>query len=121
MLPACLTTKIRTESRYGELCKAPHPGPAGFWSFGGALAQPIFADGKIKAGVRLSEARQKEMVLTYEQTFQQAFRGVWTRWMVVKRIVSSVRTRKSWCLRRKMQRDFPNCVTAAEPPPTFRC
>ena len=26
--------------------------------------------------MRLSEARQKEMVLTYEQTIQQAFRGV---------------------------------------------
>ncbi|HMK30709.1 MAG TPA: efflux transporter outer membrane subunit [Terriglobales bacterium] len=51
-------------------------GPAGFWSLGGSLAQPIFAGGRIKAGVRLSEARQKEMVLTYQQTIQQAFRGV---------------------------------------------
>ena len=51
-------------------------GPAGFWTFGGSLAQPIFAGGRIKAGVRLSEARKKEMVLTYQQTIQQAFRGV---------------------------------------------
>ena len=51
-------------------------GPEGFWSFGGSLAQPIFAGGRIKSGVRLSEARQKEMVLTYQQTIQQAFRGV---------------------------------------------
>ena len=51
-------------------------GPAGFWSFGGALAQPIFAGGRIKSGVRLSEARQKELLLTYQQTIQQAFRGV---------------------------------------------
>ncbi|HXZ33663.1 MAG TPA: efflux transporter outer membrane subunit [Terriglobales bacterium] len=51
-------------------------GPAGFWSFGGSLAQPIFAGGRIKSGVRLSEARKKEMVLTYQQTIQQAFRGV---------------------------------------------
>ena len=50
--------------------------PAGFWNFGGSLVQPIFAGGKIKSGVRLSEARQKEMVLTYQQTIQQAFRGV---------------------------------------------
>ncbi len=50
--------------------------PAGFWNFGGSLAQPIFAGGRIKSGVRLSEARQKEMVLTYQQTIQQAFRGV---------------------------------------------
>ena len=51
-------------------------GPAGLWSFGGSLAQPIFAGGRIKSGVRLSEARQKEMAFTYQQTIRQAFRGV---------------------------------------------
>jgi multidrug efflux system outer membrane protein len=51
-------------------------GPAGFWSFGGSLAQPIFASGRIRSGVRLSEARKEEMVLTYQQAVQQAFRGV---------------------------------------------
>ena len=51
-------------------------GPAGFWNLGGSLAQPIFAGGRIRSGVRLSEARQKELVLTYQQTIQQAFRGV---------------------------------------------
>ena len=51
-------------------------GPAGMWNFGGSLAQPIFAGGRIKSGVRLSEARQKELELNYQQTIQQAFRGV---------------------------------------------
>ncbi|HTF44633.1 MAG TPA: efflux transporter outer membrane subunit [Terriglobales bacterium] len=51
-------------------------GPAGLWSFGGALAQPIFAGGRIRSGVRFSEARKQELVLTYQQTIQQAFRGV---------------------------------------------
>lgn len=51
-------------------------GPAGFWNLGGSLAQPIFAGGRIRSGVRLSEARQKELVLAYQQTIQQAFRGV---------------------------------------------
>jgi len=51
-------------------------GPAGFWNLGGSLAQPIFEGGRIRSGVRLSEARQKELVLTYQQTIQQAFRGV---------------------------------------------
>jgi multidrug efflux system outer membrane protein len=51
-------------------------GPAGFWNFGGGIAQPIFAGGRIKSGVRLSEARKEELVLTYQQTIQQAFRGV---------------------------------------------
>jgi outer membrane protein, multidrug efflux system len=51
-------------------------GPAGFSNFGGGIAQPIFAGGRIKSGVRLSEARKEELVLTYQQTIQQAFRGV---------------------------------------------
>jgi outer membrane protein, multidrug efflux system len=51
-------------------------GPAGFWNFGGIATQPIFAGGRIKSGVKLSEARQQEMLLTYQQTIQQAFRGV---------------------------------------------
>jgi len=51
-------------------------GPAGFWNFGGSLVQPIFAGGRIRSGVRLTEARKQELVLTYEQTIQQAFRGV---------------------------------------------
>jgi outer membrane protein, multidrug efflux system len=51
-------------------------GPAGFWSFGGSLTQPVFAGGRIKSGVKLSKARKEEMVLTYQQAIQQAFRGV---------------------------------------------
>jgi len=51
-------------------------GPAGFWAFGGTLTQPIFAGGRIKSGVRYSEAEQQEMLLVYKQTIQQAFRGV---------------------------------------------
>jgi len=51
-------------------------GPAGFWSFGGSLVQPIFSGGRIRSGVRLAEARKQELVLTYQQTIQQAFRGV---------------------------------------------
>jgi multidrug efflux system outer membrane protein len=51
-------------------------GPAGMWNFGGTLAQPIFEGGRIHSGVRLSEARKQELVLTYQQSIQQAFRGV---------------------------------------------
>jgi multidrug efflux system outer membrane protein len=51
-------------------------GPAGLWSFGGSLVQPIFTGGRIRSGVRFSEARQQELVLTYQETIQQAFRGV---------------------------------------------
>jgi outer membrane protein, multidrug efflux system len=51
-------------------------GPAGLWSFGGQLAQPLFTAGKIRSGVRLSEAQQQEAILIYQQSIQQAFREV---------------------------------------------
>jgi outer membrane protein, multidrug efflux system len=51
-------------------------GPAGFWSFAGQLAQPIFEGGRIRSGVRLSEAQQQEAVLFYQQSIQEAFREV---------------------------------------------
>jgi multidrug efflux system outer membrane protein len=51
-------------------------GPAGFWSFGGQLLQPIFTAGKIRSNVRLTEAQQQEAVLLYQQSVQQAFREV---------------------------------------------
>jgi outer membrane protein, multidrug efflux system len=51
-------------------------GPAGLWNFGGALTQPIFTAGRLRSNVRLSEARQQEFVLRYQQTIQGAFREV---------------------------------------------
>ena len=51
-------------------------GPAGWWSFGGSLVQPIFDGGRIRSNVKLSEARQQETLFIYQQTIQQAFRGV---------------------------------------------
>ena len=51
-------------------------GPAGLWSFGGQLTQPIFTAGKIRSGVRLTEAQKEEAVLTYQKSIQQAFREV---------------------------------------------
>jgi outer membrane protein, multidrug efflux system len=51
-------------------------GPAGLWSFGGSLVQPIFTGGRIRSTVKFTEARQQEAALVYQQTIQQAFRGV---------------------------------------------
>jgi multidrug efflux system outer membrane protein len=51
-------------------------GPASFWNFGGQLLQPIFTGGRIRSNVRLTEAQQREAILTYEQSIQQAFREV---------------------------------------------
>jgi len=50
--------------------------PAGVWNFGASLLQPIFEGGRLKSGVKFSEAQRDEALLTYQQTIQQAFREV---------------------------------------------
>src|SRR5579859_1433352 len=51
-------------------------GPAGLWSFGGQLTQPIFEGGRLRNNVRLTEAQKQEAVMFYQQTIQEAFREV---------------------------------------------
>jgi outer membrane protein, multidrug efflux system len=51
-------------------------GQSGMWNLTGQLAQPLFAGGALKNGVRLSEAQQQEAELNYRKTIQQAFREV---------------------------------------------
>jgi outer membrane protein, multidrug efflux system len=51
-------------------------GPAGAWSFGASLTQPIFTGGRLRSQVRLAEARQQTAVLSYRQSIQGAFRNV---------------------------------------------
>jgi len=51
-------------------------GPAGIWNFGGSLVQPIFEGGRLKSNVRLAEAQKQELLLTYQQSIQGAFRDV---------------------------------------------
>jgi multidrug efflux system outer membrane protein len=51
-------------------------GPAGLWSLAASFTQPIFEGGRLKNGVRLTEAQQQQMLLAYQQTIQGAFRDV---------------------------------------------
>jgi multidrug efflux system outer membrane protein len=51
-------------------------GPAGAWSFGASLTQPIFTGGRLRSQVRLAEARQQTAVLSYQLSIQGAFRDV---------------------------------------------
>jgi outer membrane protein, multidrug efflux system len=51
-------------------------GPAGAWTYGASLAQPIFTAGRIRSNVRLAEAQQQNSLLFYQQTIQGAFRSV---------------------------------------------
>ena len=46
------------------------------WNGAGSLTQPIFAGGAIRSGVRLAEAQEQEMLLTYRQTIMNALHEV---------------------------------------------
>jgi outer membrane protein, multidrug efflux system len=46
------------------------------WMFSTPLTQPIFEAGRLKANYRLAQADQQQMLLTYQQTIQTAFRQV---------------------------------------------
>ena len=50
--------------------------PAGLWSIGAALAQPIFNAGRTRSRVAVTRAQQEEAVLIYRQTVQQSLRDV---------------------------------------------
>jgi multidrug efflux system outer membrane protein len=51
-------------------------GPAGIWNLAASFTQPIFEGGRLKSNVRLAEAQHEQMLLTYQQTLQGAFRDV---------------------------------------------
>ena len=46
------------------------------WTVTAPLVQPIFTAGKLQGILKLTEAEEQQMVLTYRQTIQQAFRQV---------------------------------------------
>jgi multidrug efflux system outer membrane protein len=51
-------------------------GPHSAWSLVPQLAQPIFTGGRLKNGVRLSEAQKQSAVIQYQKTIQTAFTEV---------------------------------------------
>lgn len=51
-------------------------GPAGVWNVAASLSQPIFEGGRLKSNVRLAEAQKEQLLLTYQQVIQGAFRDV---------------------------------------------
>jgi multidrug efflux system outer membrane protein len=46
------------------------------WNGAASLTQPVFAGGALRAGKRLAEAQEQEMLLTYQQTIMNAFQQV---------------------------------------------
>jgi multidrug efflux system outer membrane protein len=51
-------------------------GPARHWNFAPAAAVPIFNAGRIRSNVRFTEAQQREALIRYERSIQNAFREV---------------------------------------------
>lgn len=51
-------------------------GPAGFWNTGATLLQPVFQGGRLRSNVRLTESQQRQALLSYQKTVQNAFREV---------------------------------------------
>ncbi|NLI48491.1 MAG: efflux transporter outer membrane subunit [Acidobacteria bacterium] len=51
-------------------------GPSWTWNFLPQVSVPIFTAGKIKSGVRVSESLQRQALIQYERTIQNAFREV---------------------------------------------
>jgi outer membrane protein, multidrug efflux system len=51
-------------------------GPAGLWSYGPQISQPIFSGGRLRSNLKLAEAQRQEMLLSYKQTIQRAFSDV---------------------------------------------
>ncbi len=49
---------------------------ARYWNWSGTATQPIFNAGSLRANVRLAQAQQQQLLLTYQQTIQTAFREV---------------------------------------------
>jgi multidrug efflux system outer membrane protein len=46
------------------------------WNFAAPLTQPVFTAGRLRSNLKLTQAQRDQMVLTYQQTIQNAFRQV---------------------------------------------
>jgi len=51
-------------------------GPSWTWNFLPQVSVPVFTAGKIRSGVRVSESQQRQALIQYERTIQNAFREV---------------------------------------------
>jgi len=51
-------------------------GPAGIWQAAVALAQPIYAGGRLEAEIDIAQARERQVFAQYQSAVQAAFRDV---------------------------------------------
>ncbi len=52
------------------------PTQLGIWSYGAQVSQPIFTGGALKGNLHLAESEQRQALIAYRQTIQQAFGDV---------------------------------------------
>ena len=48
----------------------------GVWSYGAQVSQPIFTGGALKGNLHLAESQDRQALIAYRQTIQQAFGDV---------------------------------------------
>jgi multidrug efflux system outer membrane protein len=68
-------------------------GSRNVWAFVPQVTQPIFTAGRLKSGVRLSEAEREIFLINYERTIQNAFREV-SDSLIAYRKVKEVRAQR---------------------------
>lgn len=51
-------------------------GPAGIWQMTAGLSAPLFTGGRLRSNLHLVQAQQREALIAYQQTVQEAFREV---------------------------------------------
>jgi multidrug efflux system outer membrane protein len=85
-------------------------GPAGFWTAGAALAQPIFNAGRTRSRVELATAQREEATLVYQQTIQQALRDVSDALVAYRKGRTFVSRRNCSRDPRAMRGGWPICV-----------
>lgn len=62
-------------------------GPASFWDLiTPGVTQPLFQAGRLRAGVRATEAQKQEAILAYKKSIQQAFQDVSDSLVAVRRL-----------------------------------
>lgn len=50
--------------------------PGTIWTYAASLLQPVFEGGRLRSNLRFAEAQERQALLTYMQTIQQAFGDV---------------------------------------------
>ncbi|MGH9395886.1 MAG: efflux transporter outer membrane subunit [Terriglobia bacterium] len=51
-------------------------GPAAIWQTAADLSAPLFTAGRLRSNLQVTQAQQREALITYQQTVQEAFREV---------------------------------------------